>query len=143
MSTAGLKQSERTGVLKHLAIISNMGSVDLSSESSARTDGYPLFADPERSPSRLQVEGNAGHIYGGTKAEQLFPLNLAEIEAALTGAINHLSEHERLVFTLCYYEELKVREIGLLLGETESRVQQIHDSALSRLQVQLRKLQRP
>jgi len=142
MSLEGSKQSEHTGVLRHLAGISNMGSPDLSSGSPPQTDGYPLIAERERSQSRLwQVENKAGYIYGRTKAGPLFPVSLAEIEEALTAAITHLPEHEQLVFTLCYYEELKVREIGLILGETESRVQQIHDSALSRLQVQLRKLQ--
>jgi RNA polymerase sigma factor (sigma-70 family) len=142
MSIEGLKLPDHAGVLNHLASISNMVSAHLSSESPPRKDGYPLIANQERSQSRLcQVEDNAGYIYGGTKAEPPFPLSLAEIKEALIVAITHLSEHERLVFTLCYYEELKVGEIGLLMGETESRVQQIHDSALSRFQVQLRKLQ--
>jgi RNA polymerase sigma factor (sigma-70 family) len=142
VSIEGLKQSEHAGVLKHLASISNMESADLASESPPRKDGYPFIADSERSHSRLcQVEDNAGYIYDETKVEPLFPVSLAEIEEALTGAITHLPEHERLVFTLCYYEELKVGEIGLLLAETESSVQQIHDSALSLLQVQLGKLQ--
>jgi RNA polymerase sigma factor (sigma-70 family) len=141
MSIEGLKQSEHTDVLKHLASISNMESADLFSESPPRKDGWPFLADPERSQSRpCQVEDNAGYIYERAKAEPLFPVSVTAIEEALTGAITDLPEHERLVLTLCYYEELKVGEIGFLLGETESRVQQIHDSALSRLQDQLRKL---
>jgi RNA polymerase sigma factor (sigma-70 family) len=142
MFIEGLKLSDHTGVLNHLASISNMESAHLFSESPPRKDGCPLIVDPERSQSRLyQVEDNAGYINRGMKAEPPSPVSLAEVKEALIDAITHLPEHERLVFTLCYYEELKVGEIGLLLGETESRVLQIHDSALSRLQVQLRKLQ--
>lgn len=55
----------------------------------------------------------------------------------LTEAILQLPDRERLVFTLCYYEELTTGEIGLLLGETESRVSQIHASALMSLKAQL------
>jgi RNA polymerase sigma factor FliA len=55
----------------------------------------------------------------------------------LTDAILLLPDRERLVFTLCYYEELTTGEIGLLLGETESSVSQLHASALMHLKAQL------
>jgi RNA polymerase sigma factor for flagellar operon FliA len=56
-----------------------------------------------------------------------------EMEQRLTSAILHLPDPQRLVFTLFYYEKLTKREIGLLLGETESYVSQIHASAVSHL----------
>jgi RNA polymerase sigma factor for flagellar operon FliA len=51
----------------------------------------------------------------------------------LTEAINDLRERERLVLTLYYYEETSMKEIGLILGVTPSRVCQIHASAVLHL----------
>jgi RNA polymerase sigma factor for flagellar operon FliA len=62
------------------------------------------------------------------------PLTI-EIRQRLAYAIRHLPDRERLVFTLCYYEELTKAEIGLLLDETESYISQIHASALSHVDV--------
>jgi RNA polymerase sigma factor FliA len=52
-------------------------------------------------------------------------------------AILRLPDIERLVFTLYYYEELTTKEIELVLGETESSVSAIHDSALLLLYARL------
>jgi len=51
----------------------------------------------------------------------------------LADAIEDLPEKERMVLTLYYYEELTMKEIGLALGVVESRVSQIHSSAVLRL----------
>jgi RNA polymerase sigma factor for flagellar operon FliA len=56
-----------------------------------------------------------------------------EDRAALSVAIASLKEHERLVLTLSYFEELKLREIAEVLGVTESRVSQVRSRALLRL----------
>ena len=45
--------------------------------------------------------------------------------------------------TLYYYEELTMREIGLALGVVESRVSQIHSSAVVHLRAALRDFARP
>ncbi|CAK0751739.1 RNA polymerase, sigma 28 (sigma F) factor [Gammaproteobacteria bacterium] len=57
--------------------------------------------------------------------------------AALVEAINHLPERERLVMSLYYDDELNLREIGVILGVTESRVSQIHSQAMLRLRARL------
>jgi RNA polymerase sigma factor for flagellar operon FliA len=57
----------------------------------------------------------------------------AELKDALGEAIARLPERERLVVTLYYYEELTLREIGEVLGVTESRVSQLHTKAVLRL----------
>ncbi len=52
---------------------------------------------------------------------------------ALAGAIDDLPEKERLVLSLYYDEEFNLKEIGLVLGVSESRVSQIHSQAALRL----------
>lgn len=53
--------------------------------------------------------------------------------AELRAAIEALPERERRVLALCYFEELTMREVGVALGVTESRVCQIRQRALHRL----------
>ncbi len=60
----------------------------------------------------------------------------------LVDAIEELPEKERMVLTLYYYEELTMKEIGLTLGVVESRVSQIHSSAVSRLRASLQGMQK-
>jgi RNA polymerase sigma factor for flagellar operon FliA len=60
-----------------------------------------------------------------------------ETREALAEAIRRLPERERLVIALYYYEELTLREIGEILGVTESRVSQLHTKAVLRLKVRL------
>ena len=60
-----------------------------------------------------------------------------ELRAALADAIARLPEREKLVISLYYYEELTLREIGEVLGVTESRVSQLHTKAILRLKARL------
>lgn len=64
-------------------------------------------------------------------------LQAADLQARLTGAIEDLPERERLVMSLYYDEELNLKEIGAVLGVSESRVCQIHGRALLRLRTAL------
>ena len=61
----------------------------------------------------------------------------SEIKDALTEAIGSLPEREQLVVALYYYENLTLREIGEVLGVTESRVSQLHTKAVMRLKSHL------
>jgi len=56
---------------------------------------------------------------------------------ALAEAIGHLSERDRVVVTLYYFENLTLAEIGRVLGVTESRVCQLHTRAVLRLRARL------
>lgn len=56
----------------------------------------------------------------------------------LVSAISALPEREKLLMALYYQEELNLKEIGAVLGVTESRVCQLHSQAVSRLRAQLR-----
>jgi RNA polymerase sigma factor for flagellar operon FliA len=71
------------------------------------------------------------------EADPLFQVMQGESKQRLIDAIDALPEKERLVLTLYYYEELTMKEIGLTLGVVESRVSQIHSSAVLRLRVAL------
>ncbi len=60
-----------------------------------------------------------------------------ETRGLLAAAINELSEREKIVVTLYYFEGLTLAEIGNILGVTESRVCQIHTKAVGGLRGQL------
>ncbi len=64
-------------------------------------------------------------------------LSQTEMRESLAEAIARLPEREKLVVTLYYYEELTLREIGEVLGVTESRVSQLHTKAILRLKSRL------
>jgi RNA polymerase sigma factor for flagellar operon FliA len=64
-------------------------------------------------------------------------LSATELREAIGEAIARLPEREKLVVTLYYYEELTLREIGEVLGVTESRVSQLHTKAILRLKARL------
>ena len=66
-----------------------------------------------------------------------FNLEQTEMREALGESIARLPEREKLVITLYYYEELTLREIGEVLGVTESRVSQLHTKAVLRLKARL------
>jgi len=64
-------------------------------------------------------------------------LDETELREAMADAIDGLPEREKIVITLYYYEELTLREIGEVLGVTESRVSQLHTKAVLRLKSRL------
>jgi RNA polymerase sigma factor for flagellar operon FliA len=65
-------------------------------------------------------------------------LDLRELKARLAAAIDALPKREKIVIALYYYESLTLREIGEVLGVTESRVSQLHTKAILRLKGRLR-----
>jgi RNA polymerase sigma factor for flagellar operon FliA len=78
-------------------------------------------------------EEELAYIPGRPEEDPLFRCLKGEMEERLTDAIQELPERERLVMTLYYYEEMTMREIGMALGVVESRVSQIHASAVLHL----------
>jgi RNA polymerase sigma factor for flagellar operon FliA len=60
-----------------------------------------------------------------------------EMRGILSAAINSLTEREKVVITLYYFEGLTLAEIGEILGVTESRVCQIHTKAVGTLRTNL------
>jgi RNA polymerase sigma factor for flagellar operon FliA len=62
-----------------------------------------------------------------------------ELIKVLARAIDSLPEKERLVISLYYFDEMTMKEVGVLLGVNESRVSQLHSRATLRLRDKLRK----
>lgn len=78
-----------------------------------------------------QGEEYAPAIEDKRGGDPLSDLQKKEISEAVR---NTLTRNERLVITLYYYEQLNLREIGQVLGLTESRICQIHSKVVQRLQ---------
>ncbi len=64
-------------------------------------------------------------------------LGFTEVKDILKDAIANLPEKEKLVVALYHYEELTLKEIGVVLDITESRVSQIHSKAILKLRAKL------
>jgi RNA polymerase sigma factor FliA len=88
---------------------------------------------------RSEDSGEEELVYLPNRPEDdpLFRYLHSEMRERLTAAIADLPERERLVMTLYYYEETTMKEIGLILGVVESRISQIHASAVLHLRVRL------
>jgi len=82
--------------------------------------------------------GEEGFVAPDRQSNQpLDNLQNADFKQGLAKAIKGLPERERLVMALYYDEELNLREIGEILGVSESRVCQIHGQALIRLRARM------
>jgi RNA polymerase sigma factor for flagellar operon FliA len=82
-------------------------------------------------------EEELAYLPNRPEEDPLFRCLRGEMQDRLAGAIDGLPERERLVVTLYYYEEMTMKEIGLVLGVVESRVSQIHSSAVVHLRARL------
>jgi len=85
-------------------------------------------------------EEELAYIPSRPEDDPLFNCLRGELEERLTEAIQNLPDRERLVMSLYYYEEMTMHEIGLALGVVESRVSQVHASAVVHLRSALRDL---
>lgn len=79
-------------------------------------------------------------LAGKRDADPHVQMRLSELKDAIAHSIDQLPEKERLMISLYYYEELTMKEIGEVLGTTESRVSQIHSKAVYRLRTRLKAL---
>jgi RNA polymerase sigma factor for flagellar operon FliA len=66
-----------------------------------------------------------------------YEVEIKELKDTLARMIDELEEKERTIISLYYYEELTLKEIGMVLGVSESRVSQLHSRALMKLRGKL------
>jgi RNA polymerase sigma factor for flagellar operon FliA len=85
-------------------------------------------------------EEELAYVPSRPEEDPLFCCLKGELVERLADAITNLPDRERLVMTLYYYEEMTMREIGLALGVVESRVSQVHASAVVHLRAALKDL---
>jgi len=87
-----------------------------------------------------QPDENTGETITLPESKDIGPsehMQHGSFKTALANAIKNLPERESLVMSLYYDEDLNLREIGEILGVSESRVCQIHGQALMRLKARL------
>ncbi len=85
----------------------------------------------------LGPDAGNGDALPGDARDPAAEYEFESLGEAVGAAIENLPERERTVLALYYDEELNLREIGEVLGVTESRVCQIHGQALVRLRSRL------
>jgi RNA polymerase sigma factor for flagellar operon FliA len=90
----------------------------------------------------LQTQENGDHFLDRFQTDDtddpLAELIEQGFQSALFDSIDSLPEREKLLMGLYYQEELNLKEIGAILGVTESRVSQIHSQAISRIRSTLK-----
>lgn len=104
---------------------------------------YMKYAEKVSNSGLISIETNVSNDEDNdTKLWQVISINddtpdkyieEKELKEILANAISKLEERERLIITLYYYEELSMKEIGEILGITESRVSQIHTKTMLKL----------
>jgi RNA polymerase sigma factor FliA len=117
----GISISELHDVVNQISFVSVMALDELVSSGDERGEKRSLLdtlADAASSDPAAELEGQ-------------------EMRGMLAAAINSLTEREKIVVTLYYFEGLTLAEIGDILGVTESRVCQIHTKAVGQLRTNL------
>ncbi len=91
------------------------------------------------------IENQGESVFDNLNKNSLEPfeeLQKQNFATNLAYSISELPEREKLVLSLYYTEELNLKEIGAVLGVSESRVSQIHSQAALRLKARLSNWQR-
>jgi len=70
--------------------------------------------------------------------DAFFNVHASELQEIMVQAIESLPDKEKLLISLYYYEELTMKEIGDVMGYTESRISQLHSQAMYRLKYKLK-----
>jgi len=96
-----------------------------------------LISLDEYLEQNFQVDSDIMHIKSDDRPDSY--LELIELKSLLGEAIDSLPEKEKLVVSLYYYDELTLKEIGVILNVSESRVSQLHTKAILRLRGKLSK----
>lgn len=116
------------------------GSEDIAAELGIPLDEYFRMASAAAAPQVLSLDerdedgrGDWREQLPDGSADPHASLEHDQFRAGLAAAIGALPEREALIMSLYYDEELNLKEIGAVLGVSESRVCQLHGQALARL----------
>ncbi len=111
--------------------------LEIANSSVLALDDLWTFADPEGGGGQISILDT---IQDPEAADPEAEANTSELKDRLADSLESLPDRERLVVALYYYENLTLREIGEVLGVTESRISQLHTKAVlglrSRFQAQ-------
>jgi RNA polymerase sigma factor FliA len=96
--------------------------------------------------SRNSGSGHAGYLehelletlQDDNARDSFMSVHFSELQDIMVQAIEALPDKEKLLISLYYYEELTMKEIGQIMGYTESRISQLHTQAMYRLKHRLR-----
>lgn len=116
-------------------------------------DEFYQLLDETKSVSLVELEGmwkSARHspelfdtefseiLQDDSIRDPFLALHFSELQDIMVQAIDALPDKEKLLVSLYYYEELTMKEIGEIMGYTESRISQLHTQAMLRLRAKLR-----
>ncbi len=102
--------------------------------------GVTLLSSEDLPPDYCEKHGSYEIMEGIDQGNPLSILAKNELKEILKKKIDTLPEKEKLVLSLYYYEELTMKEIGMVLKLTESRVCQLHSKAILRLRGDLHEI---
>ncbi len=104
----------------------------------------PLDSQPPRQPAGCSDGGKtpAFFLQDENLRDGLQEAQLSQLRQVIIKALEVLPDKEKLLINLYYYEELTMKEIGQIMGLTESRISQLHSQAMSRLRHRLREYAR-
>jgi len=109
----------------------------LQEDTVTRLLSYERWDDMASLDSTVQdAEGSStalAQLVPGEQSTPLQELERKELVERLTDALERLPDRQQKVLVLYYYEELYMKEIGEVLGLSESRISQLHSQALYRL----------
>ncbi|MFQ6007548.1 MAG: FliA/WhiG family RNA polymerase sigma factor [Candidatus Zixiibacteriota bacterium] len=126
---------EKTELAKHLKISEgelHMALDDVSGTGIVSLDEVIYREDDNRQVPRIEtvIDSSTQSILGEIEKD--------ELRSFLVVAIDNLTDQEKLVIALYYYEELTLKEIGEVMSISESRVSQIHTRAVAKLRNMVR-----
>lgn len=105
----------------------------------ARSTSIVSLDDAQQFPFKDRKE-LMGFFEDGKSKNPYLGIDLKDIQKVLKEALEELSENERMVLALYYYEDMNLKEIGFVLDVTESRVSQVHSQAIKNLKIKIKRM---